>query len=105
MFNDTYKNMQNSGKKQTSVTASIKKERPSLPVRSLLLELSKTEWFTTRENENSLIINKLIATLRKIGAKKSIAIDRQIFPLFPDLIDIVTHLIVIYLFHFCTSLP
>lgn len=55
---------------------------------------------TTQENENLLIINKLIATLRKIGAKKSIAIDRQIFPLFPVLIDIVTHLIVIYLFHF-----
>lgn len=60
---------------------------------------------TTQENENLLIINKLIATLRKIGAKKSIAIDRQIFPLFPVLIDIVTNLIVIYLFHFCTSLP
>ena len=51
-------------------------------------------------NEKLLTINKLLITLLEIGAKKSIANDRQIFPLFPDLIDIVTHLIVIYLFHF-----
>lgn len=55
---------------------------------------------TTQENENILTINELYITLLEIGAKKSIANDRQIFPLFPDLIDIVTHLIVIYLFHF-----
>ena len=56
--------------------------------------------FTTPKNEKLLTINKLSITLLEIGAKKSIANDRQIFPLFPDLIDIVTHLIVIYLFHF-----
>ena len=55
---------------------------------------------TTPENENILIINSLTLILLEIGAKKSIANDRQIFPLFPDLIDIVTHLIVVYLFHF-----
>ena len=52
-----------------------------------------------------MIINKLTMALLKIGAKKSIANDRLTFSLFPDLIDIVTHLIVIYLFHFCTSPP
>ena len=60
--------------------------------------------FTNSKNEKLLTINKLSITLLEIGAKKSIANDRQIFPqifpLFPDLIDIVTHLIVIYLFHF-----
>lgn len=55
---------------------------------------------TSSENKKSLTINRLTIVLLKIGAKKSIANDRQIFPLFPDLIDIVTHLIVIYLFHF-----
>ena len=55
---------------------------------------------TTPENENILIINKLSTALLKIGAKKSITNDRQIFPLIPVLIDIVTNLIVIYLFHF-----
>ena len=56
--------------------------------------------FTNSKNEKLLTINKLSITLLEIGAKKSIAIDRQIFQLFPDLIDIVTHLIVVYLFHF-----
>lgn len=60
---------------------------------------------TTPVNENILITNKLSTTLLEIGAKKSIANDRLTFSLFPDLIDIVTNLIVIYLFHFCTSPP
>ena len=66
------------------------------------VRLLSTFSFTNSENEKLLTINKLSITLLEIeiGAKKSIANDRQIFPLFPDLIDIVTHLIVIYLFHF-----
>ena len=39
-------------------------------------------WITTRENENILIVNKLSTTLLEICTKKSIAIDRQIFPYF-----------------------
>lgn len=65
-----------------------------------LCQVMPVDRITTQKNEKLLTINKLSITLLEIGAKKSIANDRQIFPLFPDLIDIVTHLIVIYLFHF-----